>query len=109
MLDCLQTYLTFEKIENYTTDTMLLKKVLNYTNEKGINYINEYIELGEEYDKLEVYNEFLDYTDATQKDLSKNRFVLMLKKYCKIKNLEFEEYRKQESMMRNVKFKINKR
>jgi hypothetical protein len=109
MLDCLQTYLTFEKIENYTTDTMLLKKVLNYTNEKGINYINEYIQLGEEYDKSEVYNEFLDYTDATQKDLSKNRFVLMLKKYCKIKNLEFEEYRKQESMMRNVKFKINKR
>jgi hypothetical protein len=88
---------------------MLLKKVLNYTNEKGINYINEYIELGEEYDKQAVYNEFLDYTDATLKDLSKYRFVLMLKKYSKIKNLDYEEYRKQEYNMKSVKFKINKR
>jgi len=103
LLNCQKAYFDNDcKLIEPENSTLAQRKLLNETSEDFLDFIT-YIELGKEYDKKELFNDFKElYPDA--KDMKQNTFTKWINRFVKYNQYELESDYKKDRKVQRVKF-----
>lgn len=89
MINCLQLYLS-KGLVTYEYINLEKKKLIDETCQEFVEFAEEGIEIGKEYEKKELYESFKkEYTDFEK--LTQSKFTRWLKVWGKVKNYEVSE------------------
>ena len=100
MIGCLQLYLK-KGLVAYEFINLEKKKMIDETCPEFVEFAEDVIEIGKEYEKKELYENFKkEYTDFEK--LTQSKFTRWLKVWGKVKNYEVQESK--SGQKRNVRF-----
>lgn len=90
MIKCAYNYLSNDSNIQKLTDTNLNKKqLIAETRFEFYEFSLNKFMIDTEYVKSDIYNEFLEFSDLNEKELTKNEFTKYLQKYAEINKLKY--------------------
>lgn len=93
MLRTIQFYLHNNKeVIKFSSETMKYKKIIQTGGLEFLEFCKNTIQIGI-FDYNYLYKKCIEYTDLTEKSMSKKRFSSMIKLYCDLNNLFIEKRR----------------
>ncbi|MBK7105528.1 MAG: PriCT-2 domain-containing protein [Ignavibacteriae bacterium] len=105
MISCLQLYLRNGLI-SYEFVNIEKKKMIDETSQEFVEFANDGIEIGKEYEKKELWENFKKEYEDFEK-LTQSKFTRWLKVWGKVKNYEVVEGKSGSKRTINFKIKIN--